>query len=232
MVEEEANRPWDYSSDAPLFRSFLLRLVTSHVIMNVYHHAAGDGTTGMIVTRSLLDNYDVLRNGGHLEASVNPPLPSIEDLTMSVKDDSVLQTLIANKVDRAKYYLPFMPFDTKEMKASQAESLPLNLTLVREGTADNLTAMRARCRKEGVSLNSLALAASQLAMAAVHEEHWAPEEYGTWPGLRGQLIDVPVNMRQRLDPAMANRHAGFLITEITTKVRNLNHYKMKCELCS
>ena len=33
-----------------------------------------------------------------------------------------------------------------------------------------------------------------------------------------QLIDVPVNMRHRLDPAMVNR-AGFLITEITTKVR-------------
>ena len=33
-----------------------------------------------------------------------------------------------------------------------------------------------------------------------------------------QLIDVPVNMRHRLDPAMANRHAAFLITEITTKV--------------
>ena len=33
-----------------------------------------------------------------------------------------------------------------------------------------------------------------------------------------QLIDVPVNMRHRLDPTMVNR-AGFLITEITTKVR-------------
>jgi len=216
LVEEEANRPWDYTCDQPLFRSVLLRLVGGYVIMNVYHHAAGDGTTGMIVTRSLLDNYDILRSGGQLEASVNQPLPCIEDLTMKVKDDNVLKTLIANKVDRAKHYKPFTPFHLEEMRSSQAESLPLNLTLIREGSRENLAAMRARCRQEGVSLNSLALAASQLAMAAVQAEH-SGQELDTWPGLRGQLIDVPVNMRHRLDPAMANRHAGFLITEITTK---------------
>ena len=88
MVEEEANRPWDYTCDQPLFRSVLLRLIGGYVIMNIYHHAAGDGTTGMIVTRSLLDNYDILRSGGQLEASVNQPLPCIEDLTMKVKDDN------------------------------------------------------------------------------------------------------------------------------------------------
>ena len=219
LVEEEANRPWDYGGDQPLFRSVLMRLVGGYVIMNVYHHAAGDGTTGMIVTRSLLDNYDILRSGGQLETSVNQPLPCIEDLTSKVKDDNVLKTLIANKVDRAQHYKPSTPFDLEEMRTSQAESLPLNLTRIREGSSENLAAIRARCRQEGVSLNSLALAASQLAMAAVQAEH-SGQELDTWPGLRGQLIDVPVNMRHRLDPAMANRHAGFLITEITTKVRH------------
>ena len=179
LVEEEANKPWEYGSGKPLFRSVLLRLIGGYVIMNIYHHAAGDGTTGMIVTRSLLDNYEILRSGGELEASCNKPLPCIEDLTMNVKDDNVLKTLIANKVDRAKYYLPFTPFDEAEMKTSQAESLPLNLTLIREGSQENLAAMRAKCRQEGVTLNSLALAASQLAMVAVCAEgqvmlvyHW------------------------------------------------------------
>ena len=228
LVEAEANKPWDYGSGQPLFRSVLLRLGGGYVIMNIYHHAAGDGTTGMIVTRSLLDNYDILRSGGQLEASVNKPLPCIEDLTMMmVKDDNVLKTLIANKVDRAKNYKPFTPFSLEEMRSSQAESLPLNLTMIREGSEENLAAMRARCRQEGVSLNSLALAASQLAMAAVHAEHTAAGQLDTWPGLRGQLIDVPVNMRQRLNPAMANKNAGFLITEITTKVR---HAKMNTNL--
>ena len=133
-VQEEANRPWDYGCGRPLFRSSLLRLVGCYVIMNVYHHAAGDGTSGMIVTRSLLDNYDVLRNGGRLEVSVNRPLPSIENLTMGVKEDEILKTLINNKVDRAKTYKPFTPFDLEEMKAGQAETLPLNLTMIREGT--------------------------------------------------------------------------------------------------
>ena len=185
LVEEEANRPWDYGGDQPLFRSVLMRLVGGYVIMNVYHHAAGDGTTGMIVTRSLLDNYDILRSGGQLETSVNQPLPCIEDLTSKVKDDNVLKTLIANKVDRAQHYKPSTPFDLEEMRTSQAESLPLNLTLIREGSSENLAAIRARCRQEGVSLNSLALAASQLAMAAVQAEH-SGHELDTWPGLRGQ----------------------------------------------
>ena len=170
LVEEEANKPWEYGSGKPLFRSVLLRLIGGYAILNIYHHAAGDGTTGMIVTRSLLDNYETLRSGGELEASVNHPLPCIEDLTMNVKDDNVLKTLIANKVNRAKYYLPFTPFDEGEMKTSQAESLPLNLTLIREGSQENLAAMRVKCRQEGVTLNSLALAASQLAMVAVGAE--------------------------------------------------------------
>ena len=86
---------------------------------------------------------------------------------------------------------------------------------------ENLTAIKARCRQEGVSLNSLALAAIQLAMAAVSAEQagHTGASVDSWAGLRGQLIDVPVNMRHRLDPAMANKHAGFLITEITTKVK-------------
>ena len=170
LVEEEANKPWEYGSGKPLFRSVLLRLIGGYVIMNIYHHAAGDGTTGMIVTRSILDNYEILRSGGKLEASCNKPLPCIEDLTMTVKDDNVLKTLIANKVDRAKYYLPFTPFDEGEMKTSQAESLPLNLTMIREGSQENLAAMRVKCRQEGVTLNSLALAAGQLAMVAVSAE--------------------------------------------------------------
>ena len=86
---------------------------------------------------------------------------------------------------------------------------------------ENLAAIKARCRQEGVSLNSLALAASQLAMAAVSAEQagHTGASVDSWAGLRGQLIDIPVNMRHRLDPAMANKHTGFLITEITTKVR-------------
>ena len=31
-----------------------------------------------------------------------------------------------------------------------------------------------------------------------------------------QLIDVPVNMRHRLQPEMRNKHCGFLITELTS----------------
>ena len=80
--------------------------------------------------------------------------------------------------------------------------------------------MQVRCKKEGVTLNNLALSASYLAMAAVHAESTISSENNmdTYQGISGQLIDVPVNMRHRVDPSMAGKHAGFIITEITTSV--------------
>ena len=192
--------------------------------MNCYHHAAGDGTSGMIVSSSLVNNYDILLSGGTLDTNVNKPLPSMEDLNSPVKDDEVLKALVDSKIERAKTYKPFTPFDLNDMAANHGEKVPQNLTLYHHGSEENLTAIKTKCKEAGVTLNSLALAASYLAMAAVHAEQNTDDSY---PGMRGQLIDVPINMRHRVDPAMAGKHVGFIITEVTTKVYKIFHiYKL------
>ena len=71
LVEEEANTPWQYvltsavltcangyylvltvlpryGSGQPLYRHTLVLVVGGAVIMNCYHHAAGDGTSGQL----------------------------------------------------------------------------------------------------------------------------------------------------------------------------------------
>ena len=76
--------------------------------------------------------------------------------------------------------------------------------------------VRSRCRTEGVTVGSLALACSYLAMAAVEAE--SAEEAGmTYSGSTDQLVDIPVNMRNRLEQPLGNSHCGFLITEVTSK---------------
>ena len=39
----------------------------------------------------------------------------------------------------------------------------------------------------------------------------------TYQGSVDQLVDIPVNMRNRLDQPLGNTNCGFLITEVTTK---------------
>jgi len=218
LAEDEANKPWNYGSGKPLFRSMLLRVLEGYIMMNIYHHAAGDGTSGMIMATSLVENYDTLLSGGSLKQKVNKPLPAMEDLNAHVKSDTVLKSLVDAKVERAKSYKPYTPFDLEDMAANHSESVPSNLTLHYEGSDENLSAIKVRCKKEGVTLNNLALSASYLAMAAVHAESTISSENNmdTYQGISGQLIDVPVNMRHRVDPSMAGKHAGFIITEITT----------------
>lgn len=74
-------------------------------------------------------------------------------------------------------------------------------------------------------MGSLALASSYLAMAAVEAES-AAEAGLTYPGSVDQLVDIPVNMRNRLDQPLGNTHCGFLITEVTTKASVTTNTKL------
>ena len=76
--------------------------------------------------------------------------------------------------------------------------------------------VRSRCRVEGVTVGSLALACSYLTMAAVEAET-AAEAGEAYQGSVDQLVDIPVNMRNRLDQPLGNTNCGFLITEVTSK---------------
>ena len=59
--------------------------------------------------------------------------------------------------------------------------------------------VRSRCRTEGVTVGSLALASNYLAMDAVEAE-------SAGEGSADQLVDIPVNMRNRYDQHLGNTH--------------------------
>ena len=123
-------------------RHLLLRIAGGYVAINCYHHAAGDGTSGILMINSILSNYDILYNGGSLERKSNKPLPSIEDLTSSVKNDQVLKTLVDSKIERARSYRPRLPFSLEELEENNGAEIPLNKSIIRTGTEDNYQAIR------------------------------------------------------------------------------------------
>ena len=96
----------------------------------------------MIIINSILSNYDILYNGGSLVSRSNRPLPSIEDLTASVRKDQDIQSLVDSKVERARTYRPVLPFSLEEMEANSAQQVPLNKAIIRTGDPGNYQAIR------------------------------------------------------------------------------------------
>ena len=110
--------------------------------VNCYHHAAGDGTSGILMINSILSNYDVLYNGGTLDKKSNKPLPSIEELTSSVKNNQVLKSLLHSKTERAQSYRPRLPFSLQELEENNGLEIPLNKSIIRTGSEENYEAIR------------------------------------------------------------------------------------------
>ena len=75
LVEDEANHPWCYGSGKPLYRCTLLKVIGGYMVMNCYHHGAGDGTTGMIIMGAILEHYDSLRSGREVKLNPHHPKP-------------------------------------------------------------------------------------------------------------------------------------------------------------
>ena len=75
--------------------------------------------------------------------------------------------MIAEKIRRAKNWKPYVPFDMAEHEANKDGSF-INKFLFRVGTNDNYNKIRSRCKAEGVSVGSLGLASSFMAMACVN----------------------------------------------------------------
>ena len=95
--------------------------------------------------------------------------------------------------------------------------MPLNKTLWREGSAIALQNLKARCHKEGVTIGSLTLAACYVSQGVAHCIGKG-QNHLTYEGLPSQPVDIPVNIRIRVDPAIGDTYAGFYITEITSWV--------------
>jgi len=217
-VQAEANREWDFNSGKPLYRCTLLKVGPDYVVMNCYHHSAGDGTCGSIMISSLLSFYSSLEAGVTPSLVPKVPAPSVEELTLtrSEEGEAVRQRMLEGRVERAKGFRPALSFSKAELGHTMDTSLPTNGALFSTGDRGNYRAIRRRCKEEQVTVGSLALACSYLAKAVCDARTNYPSK--KYPGLQSKWIDIPVNVRNRVSNPVDKDYIGFIITEVTTNV--------------
>jgi len=215
LALDEVNKPWSYGSGKPLYRCILLKLTGGYVVMNCYHHGAGDGTTGMLIMGGIIDHYNSLWSGNMIKLKPHLPKPAVEDITNIFENPKVLKAMLEKKVHRAQNFKPYLPFSIEELAKNRETCVPINNTIFREGSEENYISIRERCHKENVTVGSLALAASYFAQAVVHAG--ACGQDGTnYTGMTDQVIDIPVNVRRHIQPYIGDQYAGLYITELTT----------------
>ena len=88
----------------------------------------GDGTSGMLAMMGILDLYSQLLDRKGVEISLNPPKPSVEELTLQQGSDKdlLLAKMVKDKADRATNYKSQLPFDMNELKENN--SLEVSIT--------------------------------------------------------------------------------------------------------
>ena len=72
-----------------------------------------------------------------------------------------------------------LPFDMAEHEENKVGEF-INKILFRDGTKANYQAIRARCKAEKVSVGSIALAASYMAMAEIHAKTTSSEDFDNY----------------------------------------------------
>jgi len=168
-----------------------------------------------------LKQYKAMEESGQDNPTLNPHSPrgTMEELCKAQleknnkpeENEKTVKDLISEKIRRAKNWKPYVPFDMAEHEANKEGSF-INKFLFRVGTNDNYNKIRSRCKAEGVSVGSLGLASSFMAMACVN----ASTTDGEWEGMVDQHMDIPVNIRARTG-MNGDEYAAFYVTEVGLK---------------
>jgi len=215
IVEEEGNKPWNYDSEKPLYRCILIRINDGYAVMHIYHHSLGDGSSGMYIMKDLLHNYEAILSG--LEPVQTPltPCGSSEEVTLITGDEEICKKMIAKKIEKANSKNCYVPLDQVENQANDERDLSIMKTLFHEGSERNLLRLRARCKKEKTTIGALATAAQSFAVSVL-EAKKCEREGKLFAGIQNHYTDIPVNIRQRVDPPLGSL-VGFYVTEIFVK---------------
>ena len=191
--------------------------------MNIYHHGAADGTSGLLMMGEIMKQYKLLEEGKDLVKKPHQPRGPMEELVKPQLDlenettTGIVKGLVAEKIKRANEWKPMLPFDMAEHEENKSGEF-INKILFRDGTKANYQAIRAKCKAEKVSVGSIALAASYMAMAEIHAKTASSkDDYEKYQGMKEQYMDIPVNIRHRLDGIDGDEYAGFYVTEVTFK---------------
>ena len=105
LVEKETNYQFEYGSGRPLYKCKLLRIHSGYIVMNIYHHGAADGTSGLLMLGNIFKQYKMLEAGQDVQLDPHKPRGPMEELTkgqLARQDRSghnaVIEELIKEKV--------------------------------------------------------------------------------------------------------------------------------------
>ena len=197
LAEELADINFSIGSGAPLNKCYLVKRPDGYNLLNKLHHGIGDGTTSFRVVNEVLRQYDLLMSRREVDLSPAKVLPAIEELSLSVKNDEVLEKLVQSKLERAQVQQVLFPLNMEEVALSKSQVPFKNRTLHATGTKEGLTRLRSFCKRLGVTVGAYTFAVLILAEAAVYVRRHG----GQIPleGIPTIYMDVLANLRTRLE---------------------------------
>jgi len=214
IADKESNKDADMYGPQPLWKIILVRLASegggSNVLLVKFHHCIGDGSSGYIIT------HDVLRFCQHLEEHGDlgdiQPLPRLQSADqmsfpdgLGADDMPVVESLFEQFKKRRCEWSPSpgLSFDRKVGGAH-------NSTLYRDGSQESADALLALCRKKGITMGAVLVAATYFAIAEMDKSFC--KKAAADPTTRFSFdFDMDVNLRKRLQTVLGNDHVGTII---------------------
>ena len=206
---ESVNDRLPINMESTLFKLEVLKLKNNPINKTYFfikmNHANSDGTSGMIALNNILSYYSKFAGGEVREFNKVELLPNLEKLIFpsgvsqddSIAINNILDELIADK--RKK------PTLVKPCEIENEENI--HHALFEDGTEENFKKMRQFCKKEGVTVGNIIMAAYYFATAKNGYEHLKDENTFNLP----LLIDV--NLRDRLGRHLKKDHIALVISQ-------------------
>ena len=94
-----------------------MSLAGGYMVFNIYHHAAADGTSGLLMMGEIMKQYKLLEDGKEVEKKPHKPRGSMEELVEGKAQgdpDEVVKKIVKEKIKRANEWKPMLPFDMDE----------------------------------------------------------------------------------------------------------------------
>ena len=219
VAEEELRNHFKLGTQTHLWRATLVKLTKnpqSHVLLFMYEHGIADGMSKVILVNTLLNYYTLLTKGEHLVVNSLPAHQSVLEY----------QRLNSSRVIRQEdvdLLIQEVTEQNKSWKSSllsglSAQSTPNNETngfLCVDGNSYKLKQMITTARKYQTTVGLILLTSAVWAMAKLDRLHRKKEAKKKFC----VDINMDINERMRVVPALGNEHIQLFISMIPLKLK-------------
>lgn len=211
VADQECNLATGMYGANPLWKITLIRTGASNVMLVKFHHCIGDGSSGYIITNDILTFYQRLEESGDIgDVEPLPRLDSADSMALSSlpgdpSDEEIANQLQEDFIRRRCEWSPSagLPFDRKVGGQH-------NTTLYKDGSAESSAALLSLCRKKGITMGPVLVAATYFAIAKMDTVFCA--RVADDPSAEFSFdFDMDVNLRKRLSTVLGNDHVGNII---------------------